>query len=515
MSCREHHAGEEECVQKGGFETKVTQLKDLIGLKVPLFTVQLAVKLIELWIGLRRYASVVTQAAEKELNEDLPLFELTHIFKGFCDVRLGSLNAIFKVVFTFWSLLVSSTVLANKEDLVILTTFSSEPIAELMFAYKQENPKVDIKLIHRRTQSAIQLLNKSYIQDVDVVLSSSPFLMEELHKREQLAEVSMDNELPDWLIPFVLPKRSQVISVGYSGAGLVWNNDYLHANGLKEPSQFRDLTSVDYFGHITMSTPSRSGTTQMMIESLLAQYGWQQGWEIILNVGANLGTISSRSFGVSDNVAKGQFGIGPIIDSYALVLPKQFQHVGFGYDKDFTLMPTYIGVLKKSGNNKTTQRFIELLLSKSVQTDMHQTSFAKHSIGDDSLFSAQIPTLNLNQLMMREKLVNIIFDEAITKRLPELQDVWLSLSHHETSDKTSDEVIRSLKKRLFTISVSELDVMALGQSILEQTKSDPRSNGLEQAMLAEFGYRFGSQFESNLEQVAEQLNQLKQGSFDE
>ena len=80
MSCREHHAGEEEYVQKGGFETKVTQLKDLIGLKVPLFTVQLAVKLIELWIGLRRYASVMTQAAEKELNEDLPLFELTHIF---------------------------------------------------------------------------------------------------------------------------------------------------------------------------------------------------------------------------------------------------------------------------------------------------------------------------------------------------------------------------------------------------------------------------------------------------
>jgi phosphoglycerate transport regulatory protein PgtC len=117
--------------------------------------------------------------------------------------------------------------------------------------------------------------------------------------------------------------------------------------------------------------------------------------------------------------------------------------------------------------------------------------------------------------MMREKLVNIIFDEAITKRLPELQDVWLSLSHHETSDKASDEVIQSLKKRLFTISVSELDVMALGQSIFEQTKSDPRSNGLEQAMLAEFGYRFGSQFESNLEQVAEQLNQLKQGAFDE
>ncbi|CSI63335.1 phosphoglycerate transport regulatory protein PgtC [Vibrio cholerae] len=30
-----------------------------------------------------------------------------------------------------------------------------------------------------------------------------------------------------------------------------------------------------------MSTPARSGTTQMMVESILAKYGWQKGWEIV------------------------------------------------------------------------------------------------------------------------------------------------------------------------------------------------------------------------------------------
>ncbi|MEF1291423.1 hypothetical protein [Vibrio sp. M260118] len=101
-----------------------------------------------------------------------------------------------------WLTLVSSAA-DSQEQLVILTTFSSEPISELMFEYKQQNPKVDIKLIHRRTQSAIQLLNKSYIQDVDVVLSSSPFLMEELYKRKQLANVAYGNEMPQWLVPLV------------------------------------------------------------------------------------------------------------------------------------------------------------------------------------------------------------------------------------------------------------------------------------------------------------------------
>ncbi|MEF1187495.1 ABC transporter substrate-binding protein, partial [Vibrio sinaloensis] len=239
-----------------------------------------------------------------------PVFELTHISKGFCEVRLiRKLTAWHHSILAAW-LTLSSSAAISQEQLVILTTFSSEPIAELMFEYKQQNPKVDIKLIHRRTQSAIQLLNKSYIKDVDVVLSSSPFLMEELYKRNQLAKVAYGNEMPQWLVPFVLPKRNKVVSVGYSGAGLVWNKDYLMANNLKVPTRFQDLARFDYFGHITMSTPSRSGTTQMMIESILAKHGWDKGWAIILNVGANLGTISSRSFGVADYVAKGQFGIG-------------------------------------------------------------------------------------------------------------------------------------------------------------------------------------------------------------
>lgn len=412
----------------------------------------------------------------------------------------------------------SANSLASQEQLVVLTTFSSEPIANLMFEYKQNNPEVDIKLIHRRTQSAIQLLNKSYMQDVDVVLSSSPFLMEELYKRNQLAKVAYSNEMPEWLGPFVLPKRDKVVNVGYSGAGLVWNNDYLKANRLQVPKQFQDLALFEYFGHITMSTPSRSGTTQLMIESILAQHGWDKGWAIILNVGANLGTISSRSFGVADYVAKGQFGVGPTIDSYALVLPKQFQHVEFGYDSDFTLMPTYIGVLKNSGENAATKSFITLLLSPQIQDSMIESDFAKHSIKDDSLFSEKNPSLSLDKVMKREKLVNIIFDEAITKRLPELQDLWHGLAELEvlvlsntelrSNPELSAEVSR-LKQQLFTVPVSEDEVSLVGKSIAEQEGTHNTSNSLEEAIIAEFSYRFGVKFEANLTQVAEKLRELQ------
>ncbi|NVD08998.1 ABC transporter substrate-binding protein [Vibrio sp. JPW-9-11-11] len=440
---------------------------------------------------------------------------MTHTFEGLCGVGKGKAYLIRRVI--GWMLLsvFASHVQAEQEQLVILTTFSSEPISELIEDYKHRYPDVDIKLMHRRTQSVIQLLNKSYIKDVnvDVVLSSSPFMMQELNKRNQLAQVNFANDLPTWLVPFVLPDKQQVTSVGYSGAGLVWNNDYLRANELKKPQRFSDLTDFEYFGHLTMSTPSRSGTTQMMVESLLARYGWGKGWEILLNVGANLGTISSRSFGVSDYVAKGQFAIGPTIDSYALVLNNQFDYIEFRYDYDFTLMPTYIGVLKQSDKSLATRQFVELLLSQQIQSTMLTSSFSKHAIADPALYSEAIPRLDIEKLMVREKLVNLIFDEMITKRLPELQDAWFSLmtlKKNTTSSGALKQELQQLRAQLFRIPASEQQLEDYADKIAREMNDEGTDDGFERAMLAEFGYHFGAQFDDSLTQVTQRISQLQQ-----
>ena len=76
---------------------------------------------------------------------------------------------------------------ASNNQLVILTTFSREPLLPLIEAFSAQHQNVDIQIVHRRTQSSIQLLNKSYHQDIDLVLSSSPFLMQHLADSGKLA----------------------------------------------------------------------------------------------------------------------------------------------------------------------------------------------------------------------------------------------------------------------------------------------------------------------------------------
>lgn len=406
----------------------------------------------------------------------------------------------------------SSIVLAGKEQFSILTTFSSEPVNELIAKYKQQNPDADIELIHRRSQSAMQLLNRSYIQGVDVVLSSSPFLFEALDKRDQLASLALEQNPPQWLEPFLFPIKNKVLSIGYSGAGIVWNREYLAANKLPIPTRFSDLSSFAYFGHITMSTPSRSATTQLMLESILARHGWQQGWATILNIGANLGTISSRSFGVSDYVSKGQFGIGPTIDSNAISQQRQFAYVGFTYDPDFTLMPTYIGIAKNATKTAEAIRFVELALSDDVQQRILQSSLTKRSIYDPALYLGTNPPLDFKKVMKREKLLNILFDEAITKRLPELQDIWLGLSHYvqiHSNDAARLEVAHQLLNQLFTIPVTEQEVNELANLISSQRDASTLEDGEEQALLVEFSYRFATLYEEGLERVEEMFHELQ------
>ena len=69
-----------------------------------------------------------------------------------------------------------------------------------------------------------------------------------------------------------------------------------------------------------MSSPSRSDTNHLMVESLLQQKGWIKGWETLLTTAGNLVTISSRSFGVADKIKSGPGVAGPVIDNYANLL---------------------------------------------------------------------------------------------------------------------------------------------------------------------------------------------------
>lgn len=409
-------------------------------------------------------------------------------------------------------LLLGTSVSAQEKELVILTTFSREPLLPLIDEFSKQYQDVDVQVVHRRAQSSVQMLSKSYIQNIDIVLSSSPYLMQHLAENGRLTTLPERFQAPEWLRPYMLPPAGQVVTIGYSGAGIVWNRDYLQTHQLPKPKQFSDLAAPVYFGHLTMSTPARSGTTQLMVESILAKYGWEEGWRLLTNIGANMATISSRSFGVSDYVAKGQFGIGPTIDSYALILERKFDHVEFAYDESFTLMPTYVALVNQQHNDIYAKAFVDLLMSKAVQTNMDENDFAKHGLSDKSLFNEHYTRLSVATLIQREDCLNLLFDLMISKRLPALKDTWLSIvnarNQHSQNPQLSAQ-IDAIEQLVFSVPISEQELDKVVNQISPLADASDESQQVAKTMLlAELSHAWKKRLDTNLQQANEQLKAL-------
>ena len=76
-----------------------------------------------------------------------------------------------------------------------------------------------------------------------------------------------------------------------AGYGIMYNTRYLKANKLAAPKDWDDLLKRDWFGHVAMTAPSRSGTMHLTVETILQGEGWDAGWGKVLEM-AGQGAIT-------------------------------------------------------------------------------------------------------------------------------------------------------------------------------------------------------------------------------
>ncbi|MGF1733176.1 ABC transporter substrate-binding protein [Photobacterium kasasachensis] len=328
---------------------------------------------------------------------------------------------------------------AESKPIVILTTFSKHSISHLVEQYQQQFPNTEVRVIFRRTRSALRLLAKADAQSIDIVISSSPVLLSSLSSNQQLHAISPPHQLPTWLTPHLLDISGEVTAFGYSGFGLMYNHQYLDSHNLPIPASWEDLTKAIYFHHITMSTPSRSGTTNLMVENILQHYGWEDGWRLLMQIGGNIAFISARSFGVSEAISKGFIGAAPVIDSYAINSRKVFPYIGFDYLPNSILMPAYIGIARKSHSIDNANTFISFLLSQSGQQLLENTSMAKYSLNQPQLAKSVTFILDKQLVHSRDPLISHLFDQAITEQLHQLNSTWQSIHELEAQPNLSPQ----------------------------------------------------------------------------
>ncbi|MFT8210011.1 MAG: phosphoglycerate transport regulator PgtC [Symbiopectobacterium sp.] len=343
---------------------------------------------------------------------------------------------------------------AQGNQLVMATTFSPSTTAWIIQRWQTEQGSVMIGTLNRTSASLEKLLDTANTENVDLILTSSPMLLQHLQEHQKLAPFDGAPPASQRQVPESI--RATSVAVAISGFGLLINRSALAARHLASPTDWDDLTQPGYQGALLMSSPSRSDTNHLMVESLLQQKGWTQGWETLLAAAGNLVTISSRSFGVADKIKSGLGVAGPVIDNYANLLLND-PHLAFTYFPQSAVSPTYVAILKNSQHANEARRFIRYLLSPEGQRILADANTGKYPVTplaadnpravQQSVLMNQ-PPLNYHLILKRQRLIQRMFDTAISFRLAQLKDAWQALHSTEARLKRPLPEIRALLTRV-------------------------------------------------------------------
>lgn len=332
------------------------------------------------------------------------------------------------------ALIFSLSAAAKQDELVIATTFSPEATAHIISSWQQQPGAARIRTINRTSAALERLLDTPALEDVDLVVTSSPMLLQHLQEHDRLAELSGLPDVSRRLVPLRL--RDHAAAVAFSGYGILVNKRRMAENNLPVPVSWDSLTDSRYRGLLLMSSPSRSDTYHLMVESLLQQRGWDKGWALLLNISGNLATISSRSFGVADKIKAGLGGAGPVIDNYARLLLGD-PELAFNYLPDSATSPTFVAISRYSLNKENARAFIGFLLSEQGQKVLADSSTGKYPVTPLPRENPREPVqrrllnspyqMDENLVLKRQRMVQQLFDTAITFRLTESIDAWRAL----------------------------------------------------------------------------------------
>jgi len=383
------------------------------------------------------------------------------------------------------------------EKIVIVTSFPEEMTAVIEKAFEGAHPEYDIEILNKSTSSGVK-----YIQEIasantaDIFWASAPDAFEVLKADGKLAKIAPNvTGIPDVIGSYPMNDADgHYYGFAASGYGIMWNTRYLEGNGLQPAKEWADLEKPEYFGHVGMSAPSRSGTTHLTVETVLQGEGWDKGWADWKWMGGNFASVTERSFGVPDGVNTGSFGFGIVIDFFAFSSKASGFPVEFAYPTVTALVPANVGVIANAPNEKGAVTFVEYLLSTDGQKVLFDPAIMRLPVNpavyadapeglpnpfEDKSIGAAV-TFDVDKSGARYYVVSSLFDVMITYRLDDLKAAVKAV--HDAEAKHADGSNAEAKAL-----IDEARALIEAMPITEEQSLDPAFNAAFTAVRKEAG----------------------------
>lgn len=167
------------------------------------------------------------------------------------------------------------------------------------------------------------------------------------------------------------------IGTALSSFGIVFNRDVFARLGMDEPKTFDDLVDPRLAGWVALADPRQSGSITTTFDSILNNYGWDNGWRILRGMTANTRYFTNASTKPPIDVSQGEAAAGLAIDFYGrgqsqyVMRPgetAQTSRVGYVDPAGSVYIDADpISLLAGSANQELAQQFIRFCLSDEGQ----------------------------------------------------------------------------------------------------------------------------------------------------
>lgn len=320
----------------------------------------------------------------------------------------------------------------------VLTSFPKELTSAYQKAFEAANPGIKIEILNKNTTASV-----AYVRELpegqrpDVMWASAPDAFEVLSRNKLLAPApeTINKSAPAKIGNYPLnDPQGMYYGQALAGYGIMWNTRYTKAHKLPDPKEWSDLTKPEYFGHVAISSPSRSGTTQLTVETILQGEGWEKGWGQLLEMMGNAAAVTDRSFAVPDGVNNGQYGVGIVIDFFGLAGKYSGFPVEFVYPSMTAVVPANIALIAGAKNADEAKKFMAFTMSTQGQQLLFDPKISRLPILPYNMLKAPagypVPQdvakrakvhFDSQLAESRYQVVINLFDQMVTFRLKELQ----------------------------------------------------------------------------------------------
>ena len=325
---------------------------------------------------------------------------------------------------------------AFADTVSVITSFPKELTEAYKKAYEAKYPTDKVEILNKNTAAGMAYVREQTAGNrPEVFWASAPDAFEVLSSQKLLQKVDGGNpNIPARVANYPInDPQGMYQGQALAGYGIMWNTRYTKANKLPDPKEWSDLMAPVYFGHVATSSPSRSGTTHLTVETILQGEGWDKGWNQMLRIAGNCVAVTERSFGVPDGVSSGQFGVGLVIDFFGLAAKNSGFPVEFVYPSVTAIVPASIALIEGARNAEAGKRFIQFTLSEEGQAllldkkisrlPVLPSMYAKAPAGYPNPFTGGIKAkVNFDSDLSESRyyLVSSMFDQIITFRHKEL-----------------------------------------------------------------------------------------------